>query len=250
LNQSASELLVCDDIPAAVKCASVSRWAFRKRRHEVTGRRWHDFWACVHDLYYVLCYVAPESSEDENVIKEIEKMTQLKQLCTEQHIQAKKKVVVKKLKHYMRWKQAYTDKNRMVDEDTVKKFHMADEVLCKCNDEQHAYEEEQKAAAAAKKRERLTNPAQRTKRIQQEVDAATGLEFLPACRKHRPSSKRQELSKLSEAGIGIEPVVELRSQEPEKERLSDEAVAGEERRSDEAVSPQQPISSFLLSACL
>jgi hypothetical protein len=30
LNRSASELLVCDDIPAAVKCASVSRWACRK----------------------------------------------------------------------------------------------------------------------------------------------------------------------------------------------------------------------------
>ena len=26
------QLLVCDDIPAAVKCASVSRWACRKRR--------------------------------------------------------------------------------------------------------------------------------------------------------------------------------------------------------------------------
>jgi peptidoglycan biosynthesis protein MviN/MurJ (putative lipid II flippase) len=38
LNQSASELLVCDDIqvlsPVAVKCDSVSRWACRKRRHK------------------------------------------------------------------------------------------------------------------------------------------------------------------------------------------------------------------------
>jgi len=157
--------------------------------------------------------------------------------------------VVKKLDHYTTWKQAYTDKNRMVDEDTVRKFRMADEVLCKCNDEQHAYEEEQKAAAAAKKRERLTNPAlqKQTQQKQQEVDAATGLKFFPACRNRRPSSKRQ---KLSEAGIGIEPVVELRSQEHEEECLSDEAVAGEERRSDEAVSPQQTLSSFLLSACL
>jgi hypothetical protein len=34
LNRSASELLVCDDIPAAMKCASVSRWACRKRRRQ------------------------------------------------------------------------------------------------------------------------------------------------------------------------------------------------------------------------
>jgi len=34
LNRSASELLVCDDIPAAVKCASVSQWACRKRRRK------------------------------------------------------------------------------------------------------------------------------------------------------------------------------------------------------------------------
>ncbi len=34
LNRSASELLVCDDIPAAVMCASVSRWACRKRRRK------------------------------------------------------------------------------------------------------------------------------------------------------------------------------------------------------------------------
>ena len=34
LNRSASELLVCDDILSAVKCASVSRWACRKRRRK------------------------------------------------------------------------------------------------------------------------------------------------------------------------------------------------------------------------
>ena len=62
----------------------------RTKDHEVTGRGWHEFWACIHDLYYVLCYVAPESSADENVIKEIEKMTELQQLYTEQLIQETK----------------------------------------------------------------------------------------------------------------------------------------------------------------
>jgi hypothetical protein len=226
----------------------------RTKDHEVTGRRWHQFWADIDNLYYMLCYVAPECSEDENVIKEVEKMTKAKQLYTEQRIQEMKESVVKKLEHYTKWKEVYRDKNLMVGEDAVRKFRMADEVLCKCNDEQHAYEEEKKAVAAAKKRERLTNPAltnaarqkqtqhkqQETQQKQQEVDTATVLQFFPACRNRRPSSKRQ---KLSEAGIGVEPVVELRSHEPEKE-------PGEEPLSHEAVSPQQTLSVFLLSACL
>jgi hypothetical protein len=33
-------LLVCDDIPAAVKCASVSRWACRKRTRLACGLKW------------------------------------------------------------------------------------------------------------------------------------------------------------------------------------------------------------------
>ena len=34
LNRSASELLVYDDIPVAVKCASISQWTCRKRRRK------------------------------------------------------------------------------------------------------------------------------------------------------------------------------------------------------------------------
>jgi hypothetical protein len=34
LKQNESDWLRCDDITAAVKCASVSRWACRKRRHK------------------------------------------------------------------------------------------------------------------------------------------------------------------------------------------------------------------------
>jgi len=35
LKRNESDWLRCDDIPAAVKCASVSRWAYRKKRRKI-----------------------------------------------------------------------------------------------------------------------------------------------------------------------------------------------------------------------